>query len=210
MRFQSLLSVEEAVAQAHEHATGGQRQGVVAIGDGADATTSGAPGDSTWLLQELMGYSWPSERPALVTVVSPSAVEAAAAVGIGGKLEGLVIGGVLDNVYAEPFAVTAVVEELFEGSYDVIKGHCAGQHFELQGCATLRLLTLDGSDTGVRVVLTTGIGAHFAVELFVLGGYDPFEASVVICKSPAGFRATYGERSAHKQPAVACDLQAVF
>ena len=29
----------------------------------------------------------------------------------------------------------------------------------------------------------------------MLGGYDPFKASVVICKSPAGFRATYGERA---------------
>lgn len=86
----SLLSVEEAVAQAHEHATGGERTGVVAIGDGADATTSGAPGDSTWLLQELMGYSWPPERPALVTVVSPGAVEAAVSAGIGGELTGAI------------------------------------------------------------------------------------------------------------------------
>ena len=34
-------------------------------------------------------------------------------------------------------------------------------------------------------------GAHFARELFALGGYEPFDASVVVCKSPAGFRATY-------------------
>lgn len=46
-------------------------RGVVAIGDGADATTSGAPGDSTWLLQvRTYGHanvmlrsrtSWPDE-----------------------------------------------------------------------------------------------------------------------------------------------------
>ena len=192
----SLLSVEEAVSQAHAHATRGARQGVVAIGDGADATTSGAPGDSTWLLQELLRYSWPSTRPALVTVVSPEAVAQAEATGIGGVLAELSLGGVQDNVYAVPCVVTAVVERLFNGSYDVVRGHCAGQHFELQGCATVRLVHPNSlEDTGVRVILTTGIGAHFAVELFELGGYDPFEASAVICKSPAGFRATYGERA---------------
>ena len=192
----SLLSVAEAVSQAFAHATGGDRRGVVAIGDGADATTSGAPGDSTWLLQELLRYSWPSDHPALVTVVSPDAVAAAEAKGGGGMLIDLPLGGVLDNVYAVPCVVTAVVEHLFDGSYDVVRGHCAGQHFELQGCATVRLLRPDTlEDTGIRVILTTGIGAHFAVELFEGGGYDPFEASVVICKSPAGFRATYGERA---------------
>ena len=48
--------------------------------------------------------------------------------------------GVLDSVYAVPCHVTGVVEQLFDGSYDVVRGHCAGQHFELQACATLRLL----------------------------------------------------------------------
>ena len=58
----------------------------------------------------------------------------------------------------------------------------------------MRLLRPEsGDDTGVRVILTTGIGAHFAAELFELGGYSPFESSVVICKSPAGFRATYDD-----------------
>eukprot|EP01043_Picozoa_sp_COSAG02_P042228 COSAG02_NODE_3572_length_6543_cov_3.650217_3_plen_200_part_00 len=130
-----------------------------------------------------------------MTVVSPDAVAAADARGVGGIVT-ISLGGVLDNVYAVPCVVTAVVERLFNGSYDVVHGHCAGQHFELQGCATLRLLRPDTrDDTGIRVILTTGIGAHFAVELFELGGYDPFEASVVICKSPAGFRATYGHRA---------------
>jgi microcystin degradation protein MlrC len=115
---QSLLSVEEAVAQAHSHTASGGA--FVAIGDGADATTSGAPGDSTWLLQELLRYSWPAERPALVTVVSPSAVAAAAEAGLGGRLDGLPIGGVLDNVYAEPLVVTAVVEALFDGSCRIV------------------------------------------------------------------------------------------
>jgi microcystin degradation protein MlrC len=63
-------------------------------------------------------------------------------------------------------------------------------------CATLRVLGgEEGHDAGVRVVITSGTGTHFAAELFDLAGYPPFgdpAPSVVICKSPAGFRATYG------------------
>jgi hypothetical protein len=52
----SLLKAAAAVAEAAAHAAANDT--VVAIGDGADATTSGAPGDSTWLLQELLKHSW--------------------------------------------------------------------------------------------------------------------------------------------------------
>ena len=45
----SLLPAKEAVQTAHSYATSVASKGVVAIGDGADATTSGAPGDSTWV-----------------------------------------------------------------------------------------------------------------------------------------------------------------
>ena len=38
-----------------------------------------------------------------------------------------------------------------------------------------------------------GCRAHFAAELFEIGGLDPWGASVLVAKSPAGFRATYGE-----------------
>lgn len=50
----SLLPAAEAVRIAAAHAA--EHGTLVALGDGADATTSGAPGDSTWLLQELLKH----------------------------------------------------------------------------------------------------------------------------------------------------------
>ena len=41
----------------------------------SDGSTSGAPGDSVWILRELLRYDWP--RPVLVTVVAPGIVAAA-------------------------------------------------------------------------------------------------------------------------------------
>ena len=61
-----LTPLEDAVRQAH------QTDGLCILSDSADATTAGAPGDSTWLLRELVKYDWP--RPALVTLVAPEVV----------------------------------------------------------------------------------------------------------------------------------------
>ena len=43
----------------------------------------------------------------------------------------------------------------------------------------------------VRVLVTSKTGPHFAPELFRTAGLDPFAASVVVAKSPCGFRAVY-------------------
>ncbi|HZU38791.1 MAG TPA: M81 family metallopeptidase, partial [Gemmataceae bacterium] len=63
----TLVSIAEGVRLAHENA-----EGLVVLADSADATTSGAPGDSSWILQELLKYDWP--RPALVAMVDPETV----------------------------------------------------------------------------------------------------------------------------------------
>jgi microcystin degradation protein MlrC len=69
-----LATAADAVRTAH-----GVTDGLVVLSDAADATTSGAPGDSTWLLRELMQYDWP--RGAAVTLVAPEVVEAARLLG---------------------------------------------------------------------------------------------------------------------------------
>ena len=57
----------------------------------------------------------------------------------------------------------------------------------------MRITEHAGKPTNVSVVCTSGIGAHFAAEIFQCAGLDPWEASVLIAKSPAGYRATYGQ-----------------
>jgi microcystin degradation protein MlrC len=48
----------------------------------------------------------------------------------------------------------------------------------------------------VRIVCTALSGPHFAPELFQKAGLDPFAQSVLIAKSPCGFRAAYAPRAA--------------
>ena len=50
--------------------------------------------------------------------------------------------------------------------------------------------------SGVHVLATTRSGPHFAPEFFRSAGFEPFDASVVVAKSPCGFRAVYEEHAA--------------
>eukprot|EP01050_Picozoa_sp_SAG11_P005763 SAG11_NODE_418_length_9653_cov_2.465564_6_plen_561_part_00 len=194
----SLLPHDEAVAKAAEHAQQGPGSpGLAVIGDGADATTSGSPGDSTQLLSEVLRHHWP--RGALVAMNSAEGVAAATAAGEGAQLVATV-GGVLDHRFAEPMEVRGTVERLFSAKFTIGEAHFAGMAFDMGPSATLALAN------NVKLVLTSSNGAHFCTELFALalGATDVtdrsqlqrvFNSSLVVAKSPGGFRATYGERA---------------
>jgi microcystin degradation protein MlrC len=176
-----LVPVAEGVRLAHEH-----RDGLVVLSDSADATTSGAPGDSTWVLRELLKYDWP--RPALVPLVAPEVVAEAARLGVGAELT-TALGGVRDHRFSKPLTVTARVSSLFDARF-ILSGHLAKNlAIDMGPSAVLRV-------GNVHIVLTSRSGPHFAPQLFQVAGLDPFAASVLIAKSPCGFRAQYAERAA--------------
>ena len=78
--------------------------GLVVLSDSADATTSGAPGDSTGSAARTVEYDWP--RPALVTLVDPELVaEADDARGIGAELTAA-LGGKRDRRFSPPLPLT--------------------------------------------------------------------------------------------------------
>ncbi len=147
----SILPHAVAVAEAARHAQ--HLGGLMVIGDGADATTSGAPGDSTQLLREVMKHEWPA--CALVALNSQAGVAAAAAVGVGGTVA-TTIGGVLDNVWCEPLEITGVVERIFRAKFVIQQDHMAGLEFDMGNSCTI------GLQGGTKVVLNSQHGAQFA------------------------------------------------
>lgn len=177
-----LTPLADAVRLAHEC-----HEGLVVLSDSADATTSGAPGDSTWVLSELLKYDWP--KGALVTLVDPEAVATAAKAGEGAALS-LVVGGVRDKRFSRPLLLReAKVERLFDARF-TLSGHL-GKNLAIDMGLAAVLRVRD-----VRIVVTSRSGPHFAPELFQAAGIDPFAASVLVAKSPCGFRAVYGPRAA--------------
>ena len=177
-----LTPLADAVRIAHDC-----RDGLVVLSDSADATTSGAPGDSTWLLGELLKYDWP--RGALVTLVSPEAVVAAGRAGAGAA-QAFTVGGVRDERFSKPLRLqNATVERLFEARF-TMSGHL-GKNLAIDMGRSAVLLQGD-----VRIIVTSRSGPHFAPELFRAAGIDPFAANVLVAKSPCGFRAVYAARAA--------------
>jgi microcystin degradation protein MlrC len=175
-----LVPLAEAVRQTHA-----EKNGLVVLSDSADATTSGAPGDSTWLVSELLRYDWP--RGALVTVVAPEVVSAARAAGEGAKLR-TPLGGRRDHRFSQPIEVDATIVRLFDARF-ILSGH-AGKNLPIDMGPSVVLRQGD-----VRMVITSRSGPHFAPDLFRLAGFDPFAANVLVAKSPCGFRAAYADRA---------------
>ena len=176
-----MMSVADAVAKAHANPAG-----LVVLSDAADATTSGAPGDSVWILQELLKYDWPG--PVLVTLVSPDTVARAEQMGVGGECD-WELGGVRDTRFGTRIRLPATVERLLDARF-VLNGHLGKNlPIDMGRTAVLR-------HGNVAIVVTSRSGPHFAPELFQAAGFDPFAASVLVAKSPCGFRAVYASRAA--------------
>ncbi|MBC8355215.1 MAG: M81 family metallopeptidase [Planctomycetes bacterium] len=171
-----LYSAEDAVRLGHA------ASGLAVLSDAADATTSGAPGDSVWILKELLKCRWP--REALVTVVAPEVVERCESIAIGTELT-VRLGGVRDSRFGTIVELNAIVEHCFDARF-TMTGHIGkNMPIEMGRSVVLR------HDSNTFVIVTTRSGPHFAPEFFRSAGFEPFEASLVVAKSPCGFRAVY-------------------
>lgn len=176
-----LHTIQQAVNHAHQK----QQEGLTVLSDPADATTSGAPGDSVWILRELLKYSW--SRPVLVTIVSPEVVQQATQLGAGAEIA-TQLGGIRDSRFGLSIEWNGIVENIFHATF-IMSGHIGKQlAIDMGPAVVLR-------SGEIRVIVTTLSGPHFAPELFHAAGFDPFQAAVIVAKSPCGFRAVYEGRA---------------
>ena len=180
-RFQAkLTSLDEALRLADE------TPGLTVFSDAADATSSGASGDSNAILKGLL--SRPLRGRALVPLVDAPAVVKAHSSGAGATIR-VALGGTLDPARFTPVEVTATVKSLHDG------------HFRYE----------DGTAewAGRIAVLTTGMIDLLVSErsVYVVGrrvyqnhGLEPRNYSVVVVKSPNGFRTHYESIAARIVP----------
>jgi microcystin degradation protein MlrC len=159
------ISLERAIAQAATMA------GPVLFTDAADATSSGATGDSNLILRALRdaGYT----KRVLAQIVDPKAARAAHAAGVGAEIE-TTLGGQHDPVRFPPMKATARVRLLSDGK--------------------ARLETMrSGLDAGPTAVLEianqTVVVMARSVSLFDRAmyysvGINPTEYDLIVVKSP--------------------------
>ena len=178
-----LVGVEEALDVV------AATQGLTVLSDAADATSSGASGDSTCLLGALLRREW--TRRSLVPVVDAAAAGAACAAGEGAQID-LEVGGSLDARRHRKVALRARVQGVYGGRFTYENGRAedAGPTAVVRAGACTLLIT----SRPVYVVGQAVYRAH---------GLDPASFDAVVVKSPNGFR-TYYERIADRIVAVDC------
>ncbi|MCA9117497.1 MAG: M81 family metallopeptidase [Planctomycetaceae bacterium] len=154
----------------------------VVIGDGADATNSGSPGDQTHLLAEFLARP---EIPhgALTFLVDPAAVQVAWQAGVNSPFEARVGAGFAPE-YSSPVLFQGTVERLLEVNF-VLDGHIGSNLPIRMG----RGAVIRSGD--VTVLLTEKSGPGSTPRLYEAAGLDPKTCGIVVAKSPAGFRAEY-------------------
>ncbi len=178
-----LVSPDEAVARALA------AEGPVALIDSADGTSSGAPGDSTALLNALLRAqpNGPAGAVALLTIVDPEAARAAVAAGVGARLD-LALGGTLDPARHQPAAVSAVVEATGDGHFTFSAGVGDGLAADMGATAVLRI---GEGAPAIRAVVMEKAVACYDPALYRSVGLEPEEAQAIVVKSPTNHRWTY-------------------
>jgi len=147
------------------------RTGTVALVDAADATSSGASGDSNAILEVLMQSGF--EGRTLMPIVDAPAVEVAFAAGIGGTVS-TPIGGTLDPARFRPVEITGKVRLLSDGTF---RSESFGEEWKAGPTAVIESgpFTLVVSSRGVNLYDRSFFYAH---------GQDPRRFDAVVVKSP--------------------------
>jgi microcystin degradation protein MlrC len=146
-------------------------QGTIAMVDAADATSSGASGDSNAILRELVEAGYPGR--ALVPIVDPGAVRLAVQKGIGAEIQTM-IGGALDSRRFKPLPITATVRLLSDGRFRSESFH---QEWYSGPTAVLQA-------DRITLVVTSRPVHLFDRSLFYAHGQDPRDFDLVVVKSP--------------------------
>ncbi len=166
-----LVPVEEAVAVA------ARESGLTVFSDAADATSSGASGDSNWILRGLIeaGYG----KNSLLPLVDAPAVDTAFARGVGSRFTAP-LGGTVDRQRHQPVECEVYVQSLHDGNFLTESG-------EVSRAGRTAVLV-----SGAAVIMTTEFPVSImGRRVFEARGLNPADFDLVVCKSPNGFRTHY-------------------
>ena len=161
-----LTSLESAALQTIQAKTG-----TVVLMDAADATSSGASGDSNAIVAELLRHNYPGRI--LAPVVDARAVEKAFQAGIGAQIT-VTVGGALDPHRYQPLEIKPTVRSLSDGDF---RSESFGWRWNAGNTAVLQ------ADNLTLVVGSRPVSL-FDRSWFYANGQDPRHFDAVVVKSP--------------------------
>jgi microcystin degradation protein MlrC len=159
-----LVELEEAVSRA------AGMKGPIAFTDAADATSSGASGNSNAIVAEVLRQGYP--HTVLAPIADPPLVEMAYNAGVGAKIDAK-IGGSLDPRYT-PIEMEMEVISFSDAPFDLetwVFKQIPGRTAVLRG-------------GNITLVVTTEPVMHVDRALFLVNGLDPKDFHATVVKSP--------------------------
>lgn len=160
-----LIPLDRAIAQART------MNGSVAFTDAADATSSGATGDSNAIIAALKEAGYP--KRVLAQIVDPAAAAAAHKAGVGSTVS-VTLGGAIDPGRYRPMQVTARVKLLSDG-----RSRLETMRTELDAGPTA-VLTFDN----FTVVVFSKSISLFDRAMYYANGCNPTDFDLIVVKSP--------------------------
>ncbi len=161
-----LVSLEEMTAIARS-----ARAGTIALVDAADATSSGASGDSNGILRTLIEANYRGR--VLVPIVDAPALACAFKAGIGRTIT-VPVGGTLDPARFTPLPITGVVRLLSDGRF---RSESFGEEWYSGPSAVV-----EGAN--FTLVISTRAVNLYDRSFFYAHGQDPQRFDAVVVKSP--------------------------
>ena len=173
-------------AEAVKRAMEGDKFPAVLI-DMGDNIGGGTPGDSTFILDELIkqkAEGW------VVVMADPEAAKKAFEIGIGGAFD-MAIGGKTDNMHGKPVRVRGRVKSLHEGRYiEPEVRHGGGRYWDMGHTAVIQV---EGSplDMPSLVLLTTKRSSPNSLHQLISNGVYPERQKILVAKGCIAPRAAY-------------------
>ena len=162
-----LVGLDEMAAIVLAHRDGG----TLGLVDAADATSSGASGDSNAVVRRLLDAGYRGR--VLAPIVDAPAVAAAVRAGVGGEVD-VVLGGTLDPGRFRPLSVRATVRLLADGRF---RSESFGEAWHAGPTAVLE------AETVTWVVASRAVSLYDR-SFFLAHGRDPRHFDAVVIKSP--------------------------
>jgi microcystin degradation protein MlrC len=160
-----LVALDRAIEQARHI------NGPVLFTDAADATSSGATGDSNIIIKALRDAHYP--KKVLAQIIDPGAAEVAHRAGVGMTID-VKLGGYYDRSRFEPMQVTATVESLSRG-----RARLETMRADLDAGLTAVLIF----DNFTLLVMSRSVHL-FDRAMFYANGLDPEDFDLIVGKSP--------------------------
>ena len=159
----------------------------VVLADVADNPGSGGSTDSTLLLRTMIEKN--VQDAAVAVICDPQVVEQAQQAGVGSCIRASLGGKVAPEVTGGPICCDAYVKAITDGKFCNRDEMCQGLLVNFGTCALLQV-------GGIQIIVSSFRTQPWDLEVYRHCGIQPQDMKILMVKSAAHFRASYGKIAA--------------